>query len=1199
MNTKEVLAISLTVLLLMASLFLLGCSADSEVLPPNQLSPKPPANLKAVALSSDSIRLTWVDRAVNEQGFEIYEKVGDNGTFTILSVVPTPDVQSHILSGKQPSTTYFYYVEAYNQTENSESSNIATVTTFDVPPRAPANLVGALQVDKTIMLTWTDSSHNETGFRIERHTLNTVTWLPVGTVARNITQFRDSGVDRDSSYMYHVIAFNDLGTSPASNECLVNAEAIDPPTAPPAKYASARSSSRIDFAWEQPTSKNQAGFKVFRKKNSDDWATAVKFEVGAGVTLLQDEGLTKLTKYDYRVLAHNSKGESPFSAILSAETPDDGALVPPSPLRVEVVSSSSIRVLWTDNSDNENGFKIERQETGGVWGELKTCAANDTTYLDQNLKPRVEYTYRAKAFNDAKISAESNEASATPRIATPDNQSATPKSATKVEILWQDNCAEELGFRIERKQGDDPWVLVTATVASATSYLDLDLVPSTSYSYQVLAFNAKDTSATGDEISCETDSLGVPTNLTASARSTTQIDLSWTVNSGDDETGFVLQRHAGDSRWADINLSANDTTYSDVGLTPSTRYTYRIRAVCKGVFSANSEETSSSTSSLAAPANLTVTAQSSTSGLLKWEDMSYDETGFKIERKIGDGEWTALHTSAANTLSYLSSGLTPDVHYSYRVWAIQQANQSVTSSNEVLFTPVVPPPTDVAGNSINTSTIKISWTDASIDETGFKIERKEAGGNWAEVKVTDSDVISYTDSGLKPDTEYSYRLRAFIANGISAFSNEAKIVTKPLPPPSNVTAAAKSSTTVELTWQDSNEELGYKIERKSGVGNWVEVKVTEADAMSYFDTGLSPRVKYFYRLRAFHQTGTSKYSEEVDATPILPAPSNLIATSKSGTSISLSWSDNSEDEAGFKIERWVDEDEWVEIKMVAANETLYVDTGLTTGSTYGYRVRAYVEFGTSDYSDEVTAIPSYVAGETMEKMIGGAKFTFAWIPPGKFDMGTPDNEMYRNANEGPVHEVSFAKGFWMMTTEVTQSQWERIMGTNPAKSWGVGPDLPVYYISWLDVQTFEQNVGDTLRLPTDAEWEYACRAGTNTRYYWGDDQDSSVIKDYAWYAGNNDGRIARAVGTKRANAWGLYDMSGNAWEYCEDFLHNDYNGAPADGSAWIDPPGGYRVVRGGSGDWFAHGLRSGYHGGLNPDNRGSKLGGFRAVLARP
>ncbi len=221
--------------------------------------------------------------------------------------------------------------------------------------------------------------------------------------------------------------------------------------------------------------------------------------------------------------------------------------------------------------------------------------------------------------------------------------------------------------------------------------------------------------------------------------------------------------------------------------------------------------------------------------------------------------------------------------------------------------------------------------------------------------------------------------------------------------------------------------------------------------------------------------------------------------------------------------------------------------------------------------------------------------TMVWIPAGEFMMGAQENEQDARDIEYPRHRVTLDYGFWMGKHEITQAQWEAVMGDNPAQSRGVGNDYPVYRVSWNDIQEFEEALDNAFRLPSESEWEYACRAGTDTRFYWGDDPDYENIDDSAVYTFNDPNGTAE-VGTKEPNAWNLYDMSGNVWEWCEDRRHSDYDGAPGDGNPWLDnPSSSYRVIRGGGWNDNASNCRSAYRGGGDPTYPHNHSLGFRLV----
>jgi len=217
---------------------------------------------------------------------------------------------------------------------------------------------------------------------------------------------------------------------------------------------------------------------------------------------------------------------------------------------------------------------------------------------------------------------------------------------------------------------------------------------------------------------------------------------------------------------------------------------------------------------------------------------------------------------------------------------------------------------------------------------------------------------------------------------------------------------------------------------------------------------------------------------------------------------------------------------------------------------------------------------------------------FVYIKPGWFKMGSPPFESGRDADE-LRHKVKLTQGFYMQATEVTQGQWKAVMGTNPSAFPDCGDDCPVENVTWDDVQRFIRRLneleGADYRLPTEAEWEYTARAGSSSRFCFGD--DNADLGEFAWYRGNADSRTHPVRKTK-PNAWGVYDLHGNVLEWCQDW----YGHYPA---RLVDDPVGpadgiHRVVRGGS--WYddAHDLRSANRG-FEPPEYSFLNAGFRLI----
>ena len=236
------------------------------------------------------------------------------------------------------------------------------------------------------------------------------------------------------------------------------------------------------------------------------------------------------------------------------------------------------------------------------------------------------------------------------------------------------------------------------------------------------------------------------------------------------------------------------------------------------------------------------------------------------------------------------------------------------------------------------------------------------------------------------------------------------------------------------------------------------------------------------------------------------------------------------------------------------------------------------------------------------------------IPKGKFMMGSPKTEKDRREDEIQV-EVKISENFYMGSTEVTQAQWVAVMGKNPSVF--QGEHFPVENIRWAKAVDFcvrlsempeEENAGRKYRLPTDAEWEYACRAGTTTPFHFGSQLNGrqANCNGTASYGTDTKGPYLKetsAVGTYPANAWGLYDMHGNVWEWCSDWVREYPRREYAYPAESVTDPSGpaigsHRVVRGGGLDSDAVSCRSAFRGRLGPLNQIGNLG-FRVVMSSP
>jgi formylglycine-generating enzyme required for sulfatase activity len=260
------------------------------------------------------------------------------------------------------------------------------------------------------------------------------------------------------------------------------------------------------------------------------------------------------------------------------------------------------------------------------------------------------------------------------------------------------------------------------------------------------------------------------------------------------------------------------------------------------------------------------------------------------------------------------------------------------------------------------------------------------------------------------------------------------------------------------------------------------------------------------------------------------------------------------------------------------------------------------EIVTVNSSGKITNRRQGSARQKVEKLANGVTLEMVYIPGGTFTMGSPESEENRSRDEGPQHQVEISP-FYLGKYPVTQAQYEAIMGNNPSNL--QGKNRPVESVTWHNAvkfcQKLSQKTGKTYSLPSEAEWEYACRAGTTTPFHFGEILTPGLANydgNYVYASGPRGvyREQTTEVGSFPPNAFGLYDMHGNVWEWCQDVWHDNYNGAPTDGSAWES--GGYsslRVQRGGSWNSSPRFSRSDYRNRTDANNF-SYCVGFRVVL---
>jgi titin len=548
-----------------------------------------------------------------------------------------------------------------------------------------------------------------------------------------------------------------------------------------------------------------------------------------------------------------------------------------------------------------------------------------------------------------------------PGLDAPTNLTATAVSSNKINLSWTDNATAETAYKIERSTDGVSFTQIAILPANYTAYPNQNLPAATTYHYRVRASGTGVQSPYSNVAVASTQPApATPTNLVATAASSSRINLTWTDNAIN-EIGFKIERSFDGTTYAQVGtIGANMRSFTHLNLTSSTLHFYRVRAYDGPNHSAFSNVASAVTqAALLAPSNLAATTVSSSQINLTWTDNAVNETGFKLERSTDGVNFTQSNTLSKNAVKFSVTGLLASTTYHFRLRAYEGPNHSPYSNiPSATTTPAPAAPSNLTATAVSSNRINLTWTDNPTNEGGFKLERSTNGVNFSQIVSLAANTNSYANTGLTSSTTYHYRIRAYEGPNYSAFANVASATTQATPAaPSNLAATAVSSSKINLTWTDNaSTETGFKIERSTDGTNFTQIASLLANSTSFQAGNLNASTTYHFRVRAYDGPNHSAYSIVAATTtqPAPSAPSNLTATPSAGK-ITLNWSDNATNEMAFKLERSTDGVSFTQLGILGPNSTTYANAGLASGVTYYYRIRAYDGPNHSPYSNVASA----------------------------------------------------------------------------------------------------------------------------------------------------------------------------------------------------------------------------------------------------
>ena len=503
--------------------------------------------------------------------------------------------------------------------------------------------------------------------------------------------------------------------------------------------------------------------------------------------------------------------------------------VPKAPSAADAIPilSDRVDIFWTDNSTNEDGFRVERSADGGLtWALAKTLSVSSVAFVDEGRTPERRVCYRVIAFNAKGSSAPSNVDCTTPP-ATPTNVAAAALDAHTVRVTWTDNSAVETGYYLTRWTGDDrsSETRIGQAPANATTYRDTTMPSAAAYSYRVWATSDGGQGTPSAVATASPGAVTAPTNLMVSA-TFMDITLTWADNSSD-EDGFALERFGSPSwEWEPHGgYPANATSAFDQS------YSSAEQEICYRVSAFNARGRSAPTNKscayvMNAPSNVTARIADARTLELTWQNNSTFAASVEIRRGQSGAPMTLVATLPLTT-KYRDTGLTPNITcwYELRAKLAQSVSESYRLSATIATTPPTGP-TALAVSAFASSGLQAVWHDNASNESGYRIENSDDGGaTWKTALTFPPDQETGFEFGLTPERIVCLRAVAFNASGNSPASNV--VCTAPPATATALTAGIVGEHAVQITWRDNSAvEDGYDVLRTVIVDDTLEETIT-------------------------------------------------------------------------------------------------------------------------------------------------------------------------------------------------------------------------------------------------------------------------------------------------------------------------------------------------------------------------------------
>lgn len=949
--------------------------------------------IRAVVLSGTQVSLTWTD-IVGETSYRVERSV--NGNTWDTATIAGANSTGVTLTGLAGSTAYSFRVISMIGSVSGFASVTVTTTTL---PAAPATVTGTGVGTTSARITWS-SVAGATGYKVQR--LLNGTWTSLGSLSPTASTYTLNSLTPGEAAVLRVRAFSEVGDGDVS--ATVNTGAL--PMTVTGVTSAALSASSVRINWTDLS--HDSGY-VVEVAPTGTTAFTVAAEVATSVTTATLSGLLAGKSYSFRVRAVSPGGQGLASANTNVTTH------PPVPtgLAVATLSTSSIRVSWTDVT-GESGYRLERLiPSAGVetWQTVVTLGTNAGSHTLTGLTAGTPYTLRLVALFNGGETAPSAGVTGETALAAPVNVAATAPTSSTAVVSWSDSVGET-AYLVEYRTVGGTWQTAGTTAANVTSYTVTGLSSATAFQFRVTGNSATQSSA-ASSVASATTRLAAPTGVVVAPKEQSFLEVTW--GSVSAATSYIVERSVDGVLFvtAVSTPASAGNLYKDTSVSAEATYYYRVSAVGSIGRSEVSEvafASASESTPIPAPSGVSVTQLTNSSARIVWTDNSTTENGFTIERTVdGGATFTKLTTTAKNATTYTDNTVPPGVFATYRVTA---AGRFVVSDS-VLTNAITTIPAVVTGVNVQartTSSVTYRWSAAN-GAASYRVELSLDDTNFSVVGTTSER--SFEITGLPANTAVKARVVAVAASGEAAASTAVSGRTDAIPVPGVVTNLAlsdRSTTGISLTWTAVTHASSYRVEMSLDGSAFTAVgTATTAD---YQVSNLPAGQRVSVRVIAISAGGESRPSAALTAYTLFTAATGLDARASTSTGADIVWTAG-DGAVSYLLLRSEDGVNFAPIVELPVTESSYYDDTLTAGTTYTYQIISAGEDDTEIGSNLSSTTPQ--AGQTIRPPAAPA-VTFS-----KADRATLSWQDFSTTETGFAVQQSFDGGVTYKTVRAVKA----------------------------------------------------------------------------------------------------------------------------------------------------------------------------------